>query len=168
MKYTVENCCLFYIRYLHTIHLWTSTHLTPMPSFVYVSNRNNVDKQLDEAFDAMVNHYFKSLLSVITVSRSWEGFQKNPFRDIVDSGSFRNSQDKKKLGRMAWNIFWLAEYALYIRYGGVTPQGVRFPGRAFEDVALREVDLATFFVRAFNAGGNLDMGATTLLSGQEL
>jgi len=139
-----------------------------MPSFTYVSNRKAVEKQLDAAFDSMIEYYFKALRAVINVSRNWSGFEKNPFRDIVDTTEFRDSQGKEKLGRMAWNIFWLAEYAQYIRYGGVTPKGARFPGRAFEEIALAEVDLTEFFIKAFQAKGNLNVQGVVLLSGQEL
>ena len=139
-----------------------------MASFVYTSNRKAVYQQLDKSFDSMIEYYFKALRAVINISRTWEGFQSNPFRDIVDSGQFRDSQDKEKLGRMAWTIFWLAEYSLYVRYGGVTPNGVHFPGRAFEEVALEEVNLTDFFIRAFNANGNLNVQGVVLLSGQEL
>jgi hypothetical protein len=139
-----------------------------MPSFTYVSNRKAVEKQLDAAFDATIEYYFKALRSVIEVAHSWEGFQKNPFRSIVDSGEFRDSQGKEKLSRMAWNIFWLAEYSIFIRFGGITPNGVRFPGRAFEEVALQEVDLTEFFIKAFAAKGNLNVSGVVLMSGQEL
>jgi hypothetical protein len=139
-----------------------------MASFTYVSNRKSVDKQLDAAFDSMIEYYFKALRAVVTISRNWSGFEKNPFRDVVESGKFRDSQGKEKLGRMAWNIFWLAEYAQYIRYGGTTPQGISFPGRAFEEVALAEVDLTEFFIKAFQAKGNLNVQGVVLMSGQEL
>lgn len=139
-----------------------------MASFTYVSNRKSVEKQLEKSFDAMIDYYFKALRAVIQIDRSWSGFQKNPFRDIVLTGEFRDSQGKEKLSRMAWNIFWMAEHAIYIRYGGVTPSGTHFPGRAFEEVALQEVDLTDFFIRAFNANGNLNVQGVVLLSGQEL
>ena len=139
-----------------------------MVSFTYVSNRDAVEKQLDLAFDSMIYHYFKALRAVIQIDRSWSGFEKNPYRNIVLSGEFRDSQGKQKLGRMAWNIFWLAEYAVFIRYGGVTPSGIRFPGRAFEQVALQEVNLTQFFIKAFQAKGNLNVQGVVLMSGQEL
>jgi hypothetical protein len=139
-----------------------------MASFTYVSNRKAVEKQLDAAFDSMIQYYFQALRAVIQVSRSWSGFEKNPFRSIVDTGEFRDSQGKEKLGRMAWNIFWLAEYSVFIRWGGKTPQNVSFPGRAFEEVALAEVDLTEFFIKAFQAKGNLNVQGVVLMSGQEL
>ena len=139
-----------------------------MASWTYISNKQAINQRLDDSFASMIDYYFKALRATINISRYWEGFQKNPFRDIVDSGQFRDSQDKEKLGRMAWTIFWLAEYAVFIRYGGVTPQNAHFPGRAFEEVALEEVDLTDFFIRAFNANGNLNVQGVVLLSGQEL
>ena len=139
-----------------------------MATFTYVSNRKAVEKQLDKSFDAMVEYYFKALRAVIVISRSWSGFEKNPFRDIVLDGTFRDSQGKEKLSKMAWNIFWMAEYSIYIRYGGSTPQGTHFPGRPFEEIALQEVDLTDFFIRAFAAEGNLNVQGVVLLSGQEL
>jgi hypothetical protein len=139
-----------------------------MPSFTYVSNRKAVEKQLDAAFDSMIAYYFKALRATISISRTWSGFEKHPFRDIIDEGFFRDSQGKEKLGRMAWNIFWLAEYAVFIRWGGKTPQNVSFPGRAFEEVALEEVDLTEFFIKAFQAKGNLNVQGVVLMSGQEL
>jgi len=139
-----------------------------MASFTYVSNRKAVEKQLDAAFDSTIEYYFKALRAVIQVDRSWSGFEKNPYRDIVLSGEFRDSQGKEKISKMAWNIFWLASYSVYIRYGGVTPQGVRFPPRPFEEIALQEVDLTEFFIKAFAAKGNLNVSGVVLMSGQEL
>ena len=139
-----------------------------MASFTYVSNRKAVETQLNTAFDSMIDYYFKALRAVIQINRHWEGFQKNPYRDIVLSGEFRDSQGKEKLGKMAWNIFWLANYAEYIRFGGVTPQGIHFPSRPFEEIALQEVDLTEFFIRAFAAKGNLNVQGVVLMSGQEL
>jgi|GEM_PF-5410013 len=139
-----------------------------MASFTYVSNRKTIEKQLDAAFDSTIEYYFKALRAVINISRGWSGFQKNPFRSIVDTGEFRDSQGKEKLGRMAWNIFWLAEYSIFIRYGGTTPQNVSFPGRNFEEIALQEVDLTEFFIKAFQAKGNLNVSGVVLMSGQEL
>ncbi len=139
-----------------------------MPSYTYVSNRRTVEKQLDAAFDSMIEYYFKALRATISVSRTWQGFEKHPFRDIIDEGTFRDSQGKEKLGRMAWNIFWLAEYSVWIRFGGRTPNGTSFPGRAFEEVTLQEVDLTEFFIKAFHAKGNLNVSGVVLMSGQEL
>lgn len=139
-----------------------------MASWIYVSHKESVYNKLDDSFASMIDYYFKALRATINISRYWEGFRNNPFRDIVDSGEFRDSQDREKLGQMSWNIFWLAEYAIYVRYGGVTPQGIHFPGRNFEEIAAEEVDLTNFFVRAFNANGNLNVQGVVLLSGQEL
>lgn len=139
-----------------------------MALYTYVSNKKQIYKQLDDAFLSMVNYYFKAIQAVIRISRNWEGFEKNPFRDIIETKVFHDSQDQQKLGEMSWAIFWTAAYAPYIRFGTTTPQGVRVPPRAFEEIAAEETDLLNFYAKAFLSGGSLDVKGVVLMSGQEL
>jgi hypothetical protein len=136
--------------------------------FTYISNKAAVQKQLDEAFTSMVDYYFKAIRAVVNTDRYWSGFEKNPIRDIVDKTTFRESQGQEKLGRMHHAIFWAAAHAVYVRYGGTTPNGKRFPGRAFEEVAAEEADLANFFIKAYKSGGSMQVKGVVLMSGQEV
>lgn len=135
--------------------------------FVYVSNKKAVYKQLDKAFDSMVAYYFKAIRAVISIDRTWSGFEKNPFRDILNTGEFRDSQGKQKISQMHWSIYWTAAYSVFILYGGKTPQGTSFPGRRVDLVAAQEVDLANFYIKAFTSGGLLETKGVVLFSGQE-
>ena len=139
-----------------------------MALYTYVSNKKQVYKQLDAAFASMVNYYFKAIRATINISRTWDGFEKNPFRDVVDSGLFRDSQGQKQIGQMQHSIYWGAAYSAYVFFGGRTPQGTTFPGRRVDEIAAEETDLLTFFAKAFVSGGTLDVKGVVLFSGQEL
>lgn len=139
-----------------------------MALYTYASNKKQVYEQLDAAFASMVNYYFKAIRAVISIDRTWEGFEKNPFRDVIDTKEFYHSQGQKQLGEMQYAIYWGAAHAAYVFFGGRTPQGISFPGRRVDQIAAEETDLLTFFAKAFVSGGTLDVKGVVLFSGQEL
>lgn len=134
----------------------------------YTSNKEAVYDQLEKAFADTVQYYFDAIKTVISIDRHWPGFQTNPFRDVIDTGAFKDSQEKIQIDRMQWNIYWGVAYSTFVFFGGVTRAGAHFPGRRVDLVAAQEVDLAVFFIKAFLHEGNLTRKGVVLFSGQEL
>ena len=66
-------------------------------------------------------------------------------RDIVDLGTFRDSQRTERLSRAVFQFVWDVQYAIYIYYGYRTRSGQQLPGRDWISPAVR--DLIAQFAR---------------------
>jgi len=59
-------------------------------------------------------------------------------RDIVDTGRLRASQTRTVNADNSVTFTWPVEYAAQVHEGGVTPEGLRFPGRPWTKAPLEE------------------------------
>lgn len=59
-------------------------------------------------------------------------------RDIVDTGRLRASQTRVVNGDGSVTFTWPVEYATQVHEGGVSTEGLRFPGRPWTKAPLNE------------------------------
>ena len=59
-------------------------------------------------------------------------------RDIVDTGRLRASQTRTVNSDGSVTFTWPVEYAAQVHEGGVSPTGLRFPGRPWTKTPLEE------------------------------
>lgn len=60
-------------------------------------------------------------------------------RDIVDTGRLRASQTRTLNEDGSFSFTWPVEYAAQVHEGGVSPEGLRFPGRPWTAAPMAEV-----------------------------
>jgi len=61
-------------------------------------------------------------------------------RDIVDTGRLRASQTRTENPDGSVTFTWPVEYAAQVHEGGVSPRGLRFPGRPWTTAPLKEAE----------------------------
>lgn len=69
-------------------------------------------------------------------------------RDIVDTGTFRDSQSHALVNPLLVRFLWDIEYALIIFYGYITTGGNEYPGRDWIAAAFNEIDPLDVFADA--------------------
>lgn len=85
----------------------------------------------------------------------WEYPTPPQVRDIVDTGRLRASQTRVVSSDGSVRFTWPVEYGNQVHEGGVSPNGLRFPGRPWTKAPVAEAP-AKFgsFLRARLQGGS--------------
>jgi hypothetical protein len=111
------------------------------------------DKAVGEALAATVAEFESALREAIeSAVYFWPnqtirstGEVANSPRDIVDSGTFRDSQRATQISLRRWEISWEVAYAVVILLGFQGVAGNSQPGRDWIGYALSNIDLAKVF-----------------------
>ena len=118
------------------------------PSF-----RPRLDTAIGTALAATVRELEKELTNAIesavyfwpNETQRQNGQTVSSPRDIVDQGTFRDSQIARKITLRRWEIAWEVAYAVVILLGFQGVAGNSQPGRDWIGYALSNIDLARVF-----------------------
>jgi len=118
------------------------------PSF-----RPRFDKAVGDALAATVREFEGTLRDAIETAvyywpnetRRSTGQVVDSPRDIVDQGTFRDSQRATRISLRRWEISWEVAYAVIILLGFQGVAGNSQPGRDWIAYALSNIDLARVF-----------------------
>lgn len=127
-----------------------------------VSYRQDIIDKFKAAYRACEAGYDAATRQVIEEARDWpEGFgttyRRNgqvvtgSYRDIVDLGELRDSQNYQRTEEYRTKYSWSAEHALYVHEGYTTKSGKQVPSRRWTEVAAEEKNLPQVFCDAFGS-----------------
>lgn len=96
-----------------------------------------LDAAVSKALQQLSQHLDARFTAEISAVK-WDYPTPPRVRDIVDTGRLRASQTRTVASDGTVTFTWPVEYATQVHEGGVTPEGMRFPGRPWTKAPLEE------------------------------